>query len=140
MNGWTAAAWALALLGRWVPAVGLAVGSSIALTRKLPDVPRAEALRLAAHGQLFAGQQIATAARRAWWPILVVGAVVSRRCRWWLALAVLSDVRAASTDAAYGWGVWTGMLRTRTWTPIVPRLSAWPPRSTQPSGSTLRST
>jgi hypothetical protein len=43
-------------------------------------------------------------------------------------LAILSDVRRAPTDLAYGWGVWVGMRRMRTLAPLVPRLSAWPGR------------
>lgn len=132
VNGWTAATWALALLGHWVPAVALGAGSSAALVRKLPDVPPRSAMSLALRGHLLAGQQFASAARRVWWPILASGALVSRRCRWWLVLALASDLRAAPTDLAYGWGVWAGMRRSHTWTPLVPRLSAWPGRQSRP--------
>ncbi len=135
VNGWTAAAWALALLGRWVPAVALGAASSAALVRKLPDVPPRSALWLAMRGHLLAGRQFATAARRVWWPILLAGSVVSRRCRWWLLVALASNVKATPTDVAYGSGVWTGMRRTHTWTPLVPRVSAWPGRQRQPSPS-----
>ncbi len=134
VNGWTAATWALALLGRCVPAAALGAGSSAALVRKLPDVPPAATWWLAARGQLLAGRQLAEATRRVWWPVLLVGAVASRRCRWWLLLALASDVTAAPTDLAYGWGVWTGMIRRRTWTPLVPRISAWPGRQHRPTG------
>lgn len=126
VNGWTAATWTLALLGRPLSAVALGTGSAAALVRKLPDVPPRVALGLAVRGHLLAGRQFAAAVRRVWWPILLVGAVVSRRCRWWLLVALASDVRSAPTDVAYGWGVWTGMRRLRTWAPVVPRLSAWP--------------
>ena len=135
VNGWTAATWALALLGRWFPAIALATGSSAALVRKLPDVPPRSALWLAMRGHLLAGRQLAAAARRVWWPLIVAGSVVSRRCRWWLLLALASNVRAAPTDVAYGWGVWTGMRRTRTWAPLLPRLSAWPGRQHQRGAS-----
>ena len=128
MNGWTAATWALALLGRWVPAIALGAGSSAALVRKLPDVPPGAAMWLAVRGQVLAGRQLASASRRVWWPLLVAGAVLSRRSRWWLLLVLIDNARAAPTDLAYGWGVWVGMRRTRVWSPIVPRLSAWPGR------------
>lgn len=127
VNSWTAAAWSSALLGRWRLALVLGAGSSVALVGKLSDLPPRESLGLAVRGHLLAGQQFAAAARRVWWPILAVVALVSRRGRWWAALAVLSDVKAAPTDLAYGWGVWTGMRRLRTMAPLVPRLSAWPP-------------
>jgi mycofactocin glycosyltransferase len=102
-----------------------------ALVGKLPDVPARASLGLALRGHLLAGRQFAAAARRVWWPILVVVALVSRRARWWAALAVLSDVRATPTDLAYGWGVWVGMLRLRTPAPLLPRLSAWPGRQSR---------
>jgi mycofactocin glycosyltransferase len=127
VNGWTAATWSLALLGRWGAALALGAGSSAALVGKLPDVPARASSSLAARGNLLAGRQFAAAARRVWWPILAVLAVVSRRARWWVVLAVLSDVRSTPTDVAYGWGVWVGMRRLRTMAPLVPRLSAWPP-------------
>ena len=131
VNGWTATTWSLALLGRWRLALVLGAGSSAALVGKLPDVPARASLRLAVRGHLLAGRQFAAAARRVWWPILAVLALVSRRGRRWAALAVLSDVRAAPTDLAYGWGVWTGMRRMRTFAPLVPRLSAWPGRQSR---------
>jgi mycofactocin system glycosyltransferase len=126
VNGWTAATWALALLGQWAPAAVLGAGSSAALVHKLPDVPPRAAIWLAVRGHLLAGGQLASAGRRVWWPLLLAGAVLSRRGRWWLLLAVLGNVRATPTDLAYGWGVWTGMRRLRTWSPLVPRLSTWP--------------
>jgi hypothetical protein len=132
VNGWTVATWTLALLGRSIPALALATGSSVALVRKLPAVPPRSAVWLAMRGHLLAGRQFATAARRVWWPVLLMGSVVSRRCRWWLLLALVSDAKAAPTDVAYGWGVWTGMVRARTWTPLVPRLRAWPGRPRRP--------
>jgi mycofactocin system glycosyltransferase len=132
VNGWTVATWTLALLGRSIPALALATGSSVALVRKLPAVPPRSAVWLAMRGHLLAGRQFATAARRVWWPVLLMASVVSRRCRWWLLLALVSDAKAAPTDVAYGWGVWTGMVRARTWTPLVPRLRAWPGRPRRP--------
>ena len=128
MNGWTAASWALALFGQWVPAIALGAGSSVALVRKLPDVPPRAAMGLALRGHLLAGRQLASASRRVWWPMLVATAVLSRRSRWWLLLALVDKPRAAPTDLAYGWGVWAGMRRSRSWSPIAPRLSAWPGR------------
>ncbi len=97
VNGWTAATWVLALLGQSIPAVAVGAGSSAALMRKLPDVPPTAAWWLAVRGHLLAGTQFAHAARRVWWPILLVGAVVSRRCRWWLLLAAV-ERPASSSD------------------------------------------
>ncbi len=131
-NGWTAFVWSAAVTGHPLVAAATALGSSLALVRRLPDVPPRAAVGLALRGHLFAGRQLATAVRRAWWPVVVVGAVVSRRMRWIAAVSVVADVRATPTDVAYGWGVWRGMWRHRTLAPVVPRLSAWPgkPRPT----------
>jgi hypothetical protein len=85
-------------------------------------------IRLAMRGHLLAGRQLAAALRRVWWPIVVIGALVSRRLRWIAVAAVLTDPLAAPNDVAYGWGVWSGMRRHRTLAPIIPRLSAWPGR------------
>ena len=127
-NGWTAAAWALVLAGHPVAALTLAVGSAGALVPKLPDVPPTAAFRLAMHGHLGAAQQLASAIRRVWWPVVAVGALASKRVRWIAAASVLADLRAVPTDAAYGWGVWKGMIHHRTLAPVVPRLAAWPNR------------
>jgi mycofactocin glycosyltransferase len=127
-NGWTAIVWSAAASGHIVVATAVGIGSSLALVRKLPDLPASASVRLALRGHLMGGRQIATAARRAWWPILAVGMVASRRMRWIGLAAVLADVRAAPTDLAYAWGVWRGMLDRRTPAPITPRLTAWPGR------------
>jgi mycofactocin glycosyltransferase len=130
VNGWTAAAWGLLVAGHPVTATALAAGSAAALVGKLPDIPPRQSFLLAMRGHVMAGQQFASAVRRVWWPIVAAGAVVSRRVRWVAVAAVLADARATPTDMAYGWGVWKGMRRHRTWAPIIPRLSAWPGRRT----------
>ncbi len=127
-NGWTAFVWAA--VGGGHPLIGgaVAIASSLALGRKLADLPRAASFGLAMRGHLLAARQIADAVRRTWWPIVLVASLVSRRMRWIALASVAADVRATPTDVAYGWGVWRGMVRHRTFSPIVPRLSAWPGR------------
>ena len=120
-NGWTAFVWSAAVAGHPLVALATAIGSSLALARRLPDLPPQAAVGLALRGHLSAGRQLATAVRRAWWPVVIVGAFVSRRMRWIAAVSVLADVSATPTDVAYGWGVWRGMWRHRTWAPVVPR-------------------
>ena len=91
-------------------------------------------LRLAGMGHLHAGRLLADAGRRAWWPLLVAGAVVSPRLR---RVAVLTAVPALLgggiprlvDDLAYGVGVWKGMLAERELGPITPRFTSWPGRS-----------
>lgn len=127
-NGATLLTWASWLSGHVIVGAATAVGSAFMLERKLPDLPRSASFGLAMRGHLLAGQQIAAAIRRVWWPIVAIGAIVSRRFRWIALLAVAADARATPTDVAYGWGVWKGMWRHRTWAPIVPVISSWPPR------------
>lgn len=127
-NGWTATAWTLAGGGHPAAALALAVTSSIALVRTLPGVPPTVAVRLAMTGHLRAAEQLASAIRRAWWPIVAVAAVGSRRARWVALAALAARPHRVATDVAYGWGLWRGMRRTRTAAPVMPALSAWPPR------------
>lgn len=130
MSGWSIAAWALTAFGR--PGLGTAVGagSAAALVTKLPDVPARAAFRLAGLGNLHAGDQIANAIRRVWWPVLAVAALRSRHARRILGAAVLGarhPVRLAD-DLAYSVGVWHGIVRERTIAPLVPEITSWPGR------------
>ncbi len=128
VNGWTASCWALAVAGRPVAALGLAFGSALALIPKLTAVPPPVPLRIAISGHLRAAEQIASAVRREWWPIVALGAIASRRIRLVGLSAIAARPSALPTDLAYGWGVWRGMLRTRSVAPIVPQLVSWPAR------------
>lgn len=131
-NGWTALVWVAATMGAVGPAALTALGSAAALGPKLPDVPRSASFRLALLGHLLAVRQAASAVRRVWWPVVALGAIVSKRLRWVAAAAIIADPRAAPTDIAYGWGVWRGMLRHRTGAPAVPSISAWPRQMPRP--------
>ena len=126
MSGWSAGVWAS--LARRPPArrpPGVAAGTAAALVRKLPGVPAAESLRLAGTGHLHAGRLLADAGRRAWWPLLAAGSLVSRRVR---RVAVLAALPALSSgglprlvdDLAYGVGVWKGVLAEREPAPLLP--------------------
>lgn len=128
VNGWTAASWVLLATGRAGTAVALAVGSALALPRKLPGVPPTASVELAARGHLLAGTWLAAALRREWFPLLAVACLVSKRARLVALAAFAVAPRRAVTDAAYGVGVWRGMLRHRTLSPIVPAIDAWPGR------------
>ncbi|MEX0846814.1 MAG: mycofactocin biosynthesis glycosyltransferase MftF [Ilumatobacteraceae bacterium] len=152
MSPWSAATWLPVLLG--LPVVGALVGAgtAVALARKLRDVPVGESLRLAGLGNLFAGRLVAATLTRAWWPVTVVLALVSRRARVVLALAVvvpaavdwcvdrpeLDPVRYLALrvldDAAYGAGVWAGAIRTRSAAALLPSFEAWPPSGDRSAG------
>jgi mycofactocin system glycosyltransferase len=146
MSGWSAATWAPVLVGH--PAVGLTVGigTTIALVRKLRSIPATECLRLAGLGNLYAGRLLAGTLTRAWWPLALGAALVSRRARRVVAAAALvpilldfrrerptlDPVRYAALhlldDVAYGAGVWAGAWRDRTVDPLLPSFESWPPR------------
>ncbi len=130
MSGWSIAAWALTAFGRPVLGTAVGAGSAAALIRKLPDVPPRAAFRLAGAGNLHAGDQIANAIRRVWWPLLAVAALRSGTARRMLvgaALAARHPLRLAD-DVAYSLGVWRGIMAERTVAPLVPEISSWPGR------------
>lgn len=146
MSGWSALSWLLLAARHPLLAIGVAGGTTIALQRKLTDVPPSESARLAGIGHLAAGRQFAQAITRVWWPIAFLGAVVSRRARLavvaaLIAPALVDAVRAKSTqplaDApfvtldqmAYGAGLWAGVLAEREVGPLRPELTNWPPRT-----------
>lgn len=153
VSGWTAAVWALVAVGQPLPAVAVAGATTAALVRKLPGLrnPRREAVRLAGLGHLFGGRILASALWRAWWPIGLATALVSRRARRaMIAAAVipaladwrrdrpdLDPLRAvalrAADDLAYGVGLWQGMLKHRRFAAVKPDLSNWPPRRRDPA-------
>jgi len=128
MNGWTAIVWLLVGAGYPIVAATTAVGTAAALVPKLPGLPARTSLTLASRGHLAAGTQLAAAIRRVWWPLVLAVSLVSKRVRWIGLAAILASVRTTPTDVAYGWGVWKGMRRHRTWAPIIPMLSSWPGR------------
>jgi mycofactocin system glycosyltransferase len=151
MSPWSAATWLPVLAG--FPIVGALVGAgtAVALARKLRDMPAIESLRLAGLGNLFAGRLVASTLTRVWWPVAAALALVSRRARLVLALAVavpaavdwctdrpeLDPVRYLALrvldDAAYGAGVWAGAVRHRSVDALLPTFEAWPPKGS-PAG------
>ena len=145
MSGWSLGVWALVALRRpWLGAA-LAAGTTVALQRKLSDVPPAVSARLALRGHLAAGRQLADATRRVWWPLALLLVVGSRRSRAPIAAAyvmpaVLDSLRRRSPQplvdaplqwldqAAYGAGVWQGVAASREMGPLLPGISGWPRR------------
>lgn len=135
ISAWSAGVWGIAAAGRPVAAAGLAAGTAAALVRKLPMLPASESIRLTMSGHLHAGRLLADAARRAWWPILVAGSLVSRRMRRVAALSALPALSAGGIprlidDLVYGVGVWKGALAERDPAPLVPAFPAFPARET----------
>ena len=146
MSGWSALSWGLLAARRPVLALVVAGGTTAALVRKLSDVPPKEAARLAALGHLAAGRQFAHAIVRVWWPLALVLAVVSRKARLSLCAAMfapaltdaarsrsmtpLSDLPlTVAEQAAYGAGVWAGVMAEREPRPLLPEFRNWPRRA-----------
>jgi hypothetical protein len=133
ISGWSGGVWGLLAAGRPIDALALAGATTAALVPKLRGVPPVESVRLAGLGHLNAGRSLADAARRAWWPLLLAGAVVSRRVRWVAALSALpalldGGVPRLVDDLAYGAGVWKGVIAERDPAPLVPEFKSWPGR------------
>jgi mycofactocin system glycosyltransferase len=134
VSGWSGAVWGLLAAGQPLAAVGLAGATTAALVPKLRGVPAGESLRLAGLGHLFAGRTLADAARRAWWPMLLAGALVSKRARWVAAAAAVPALLDGGLprlvdDLAYGAGVWKGVVAEREPGPLTPDFTSWPGRS-----------
>jgi mycofactocin glycosyltransferase len=155
---WSAAL-LLALLAqrRWsLPVAGLLCAvttARIAGTLRSTGHPVRQAARLTAVGSVSALAQGAALLTRHWWPVTVVGCLVSRRVRRATAVAAVTDVvlehsRGAPPldlfryavarrldDLAYGTGVWISALRGRSTSALRPRivpLSASPRRRPGP--------
>ena len=148
LSAWSAAAWTLPMAGAPLAGLAVAAGSTAALVAKLPEMPDRdrgrEALRLAGLGHLHAGRILASAVTRAWWPIAVALALVSRRARralllaalvpslaeWWKVREHIDPGRYTALhlldDAAYGAGVWRGALKARSSAALRPDLTSWP--------------
>ncbi|MBS1838561.1 MAG: mycofactocin biosynthesis glycosyltransferase MftF, partial [Actinobacteria bacterium] len=142
---WSAAGWTAVAVGHPVIGLGILGASAALLPRRLVDIPRGEALRLAVSGHGSAGAQLARAAVRVWWPALVVMSTGSSRARRILAASVAVTAAQVAVDArrqdpslgigslaavagmgvlddmAYGLGVWSGCMRTRSARALLPR-------------------
>ncbi len=108
-------------------ASGLAVANAVTVARNLPDVPTADVARLTVGSYVAIARQIGSAVRRAWWPLALAACLVSRRARRVVVASIIADPLATPTDLAYGWGLWREVLRRRTWWPLIPEISPWPP-------------
>lgn len=149
LSPWSVLAWGLALLHPIGAVVGAGVAFATAerLTKRLPQLTRNDARKLALRGHLAAGGQIADATVRTWFPITAAGALFSGRCRLLLAAGIIGQgwrehrrkrpvlplstflALRACDDAAYGIGVWIGSLRRRSIGALLPKITNWPGRS-----------
>lgn len=120
------AGWGLAATGHLAAGGGVFAATMLAMAAKLRAVPPSQAVRLAGAGHLAAGGALAAAVRRAWLPIAAIAAIRSPRARL-LTVAAFAPALARGgparwfDDAAYGLGVWRGVLRARRLSPLLPR-------------------
>jgi mycofactocin system glycosyltransferase len=139
-NLWQASTWILVLLGMPFIALGVAIAASASTAKKLRRFPqlRDESFRISLHGTGKSAQSAASAINRVWWPIALVLAIFSQRLRmlfivaalgpavyeWWVKRPHLDVVRFTLMkmldNAAYGAGVWKGVIATRNAAPLIP--------------------
>ena len=139
-NVWQASTWLLVLLGMPFIALGVAIVASASTAKKLRKFPqlRDESFRISLHGTVKSAQSAASAINRVWWPIALVLAIFSQRLRvlfiaaalgpavyeWWTKRPHLDVVRFTLMkmldNAAYGAGVWKGVIATRNAAPLIP--------------------
>ena len=137
---WSGLVWSAVLFGRPATAVGIGAGTAAALAPKLRSIdhPLVESLRIAGKGNLRAGQYVADALRRPWWPLSLAIGLRCRRARPALLVAAmlppllewrerrpsLGPIRFSALrlvdDVAYGTGVWIGCLREWSVGPLLP--------------------
>lgn len=101
ISGWALAGWALMALGSALGylvslVIAAMTGHRVARSMRGPDTAPADVLMVTLRGLASAGLQLASALCRHYWPVALLAACVSQRCRRALLLAAVAD----------GW--WTG--------------------------------
>ena len=153
VSAWSLAVWLLALARRPVLAWATLAASITILANRLQKLvrdPVAVASRIAGGGTVRSALPALSGVARTWSPALLLG-LLSRRTRRAAALTlVVPALRDWATDretldplryvalhvaddAAYGAGVWMGSARSRTFVPLLPRVSwrsrVWSPEA-----------
>jgi mycofactocin system glycosyltransferase len=152
ISGWALAAWILMAIGSGLGYlaslfVAALTGRRIAKTMHGADTQIRDVLLVAARGLWSAAMQLASAMCRHYWPLALLAAIVSRRCRRAVLVAAVVDgvvdwanrrgsaddgVRPIGLvtylllkrvdDLAYGLGLWYGVLRERNIGPLKPQI------------------
>jgi cellulose synthase/poly-beta-1,6-N-acetylglucosamine synthase-like glycosyltransferase len=140
LNVWQASTWLFVALGMPFVALGVAIVAGASTAKKLRKFPqlKSESINISVHGTVKSGLSISHAISRVWWPIALVLAIFSQRLRlifiaaalapavyeWWTKRPHLDVVRFALIkmldNAAYGAGVWKGVVATRNAAPLIP--------------------
>jgi mycofactocin system glycosyltransferase len=152
ISGWTLVLWVLFAMGSGIGYLGSLVmagitGGRIANSLRDVDTPPREVAVVAARGLWCAALQLASAICRHYWPLALVAAVLSQRCRRIVVLAAVLDgvvdwvnrngnadddtkpigllsylVLKRLDDIAYGAGLWTGVVRERHLGALKPQI------------------
>jgi mycofactocin system glycosyltransferase len=152
ISGWTLVAWLLMALGsrlsyRASVLVAALTGYRIARPMRGPDTEPWDVAVVTARGLGSAGLQLASAICRHYWPVALLAALLSRRCRRAVLIAAVVDgvadwmghTRSVDSDAdrvslvsyvllkrlddlAYGAGLWGGVLRERKLGALRPQI------------------
>lgn len=152
ISGWTLVVWMLVALGSGIGyaasiAVAALTGRRIAKSLSSVQTEPMEVAVVAAQGLGSAALQLASAICRHYWPVALVAAVVSRRCRRVVVVAAVLDgvfdwvsrhghadddtkrvgllthlALKRLDDIAYGLGLWTGVIRERNAGALKPQI------------------
>lgn len=147
LQSWTALAWWTGLCGLPAIASMITAASVVRLHRSIAPAAHDDSCgseiitaRLSIRGNLLAGQAVAQAISRTWWPIVAALSLRSSRTRrlWLLSILVpniwrwrqrqsqLDPARYIAAkvfdDLSYGAGVWSGVIKTRRFGALRPRL------------------
>jgi mycofactocin system glycosyltransferase len=152
ISGWTMVVWVLMALGSRLGylasfAAVMVTGRKVNNALNVPEAQRRDVAFVAARGIGSAALQLASAICRHYWPLALVAATVSRRCRRVVLVAAVVDgvvdwlsrrrnvaddakpigliaylVLKRLDDLAYGTGLWTGVVRERNVGPLKPQI------------------
>lgn len=154
ISGWTLVVWVLlaigSRLGYLASLVAAAVtGGRISKAMRAPETQPSDVVFVAARGLGSAALQLASAICRHYWPIALIFASLSQRCRTVILVAAIVDgvvdwlgrrhnveddakpigllsyvLLKRLDDLAYGTGLWRGTLRERNLGPLKPQIRA----------------
>ncbi len=152
ISGATMVVWVLMALGSRLGYLAsivavLVTGRRVNNALNVPEAQRRDVAFVAARGIGSAALQLASAICRHYWPLALVAATVSRRCRRVVLIAAVVDgvvdwlsrrrnveddtkpigltaylVLKRLDDLAYGAGLWTGVVRERNVGPLKPQI------------------
>jgi mycofactocin glycosyltransferase len=152
VSGWTLVVWILFAMGSGIGYVASVImatltGRRIAKSLSAAETEPRDVAVVAAHGLWSAALQLASAICRHYWPIALIAALVSRRCRHVVLVAAIIDgvvdwitrngnaedetkrvglvtyvLLKRLDDIAYGAGLWTGVVRERHLGALKPQI------------------